>query len=148
MGKPNAPIIGSIALVLVIAGVLLLALRVRESDAAACRAILTGLAQGKSFVARRIDWNHLTAMGVNVGETYTKLPDDKQRADYRQAFVTQFARGFQQSGARPKDFVRWRLERREQDRVVIAVDYPAKKKTLLMSLPSSGTKKLEDIRWQ
>lgn len=149
MEKPQTPVIGSIALVLIAAAAVLLVMRRGAGDVAFCRTVLTGLVNGKpSVVAQRLDWEHLNALGLDVGATYTSLPNDAERKQYRQAFVRSVSSEFKRVGGTAKGFSRWRLHGREPGRVVVAADFPAKGKTLLMTLPASGTKKVQALQWQ
>ncbi len=148
MEKTQTPVVGSVVLLLLAAAAGTVFLRAGKSDAEFCRTVLNGLAQGKPSVTKRIDWDRLQALQVDVGATYRKLPNDGERAKYRAAFIANFANGFHRSGASVDAFRRWRVQERTADRIVIAVDYEAKRKTLLMTIPSSGRKKLESLQWQ
>ena len=148
MEKPGTPVIGSIALAILAAVVLVVIARIVQSDVAFCREVFRGLVEGKPSVQRRIDWEHLSALNVNVGATYTRLPNDQERADYRRTFIEHFSKGFRQVGGTTAGFRHWRVLARKDQKVVVAADYEAKQKTLLMSVPASGTRKLETIQWQ
>lgn len=148
MEKPQTPVIGSIVLLL-IAGVVAIAIMRRGAgDVEFCRAVLTGLVNGKPSVAQRLDWEHLNALGLDVGATYTSLPSDDERKQYRQAFVRSVSSEFKRVGGIAGSFRNWRVYAREPVRIVIAADYTAKQKTLLMTLPTSGAKKVQALQWQ
>lgn len=136
------------ALVLIAAAVGLLIMRRGAGDVEFCRTVLTGLVNGKPSVAQRLDWEHLNALGLDVGAAYTNLPNDEERKQYRQAFVRSVSSEFKRVGGTAKSFSRWRLHGREAGRVVVAAAFPAKGKTLLMTLPASGTKKVQALQWQ
>lgn len=142
------PVMGSIALALLAVAGGVFIMRLRESDVRFCRALLEDLADGKPSVNRQIDWARLVALDVDVGATYAQLPSDQERARYRRAFIEHFSKGFRQAGGASKGFRHWRVHAREAQRVVVAADYEARQKTLLMTIPASGPKKLEAIRWQ
>ncbi|MBI4322872.1 MAG: hypothetical protein HY596_01205 [Candidatus Omnitrophica bacterium] len=143
----DSPELKYIAVTLLVVVALIGALRLTRSDVARCREVFQDLARGKRSVQQRIDWGQLHAIGVNVGATYAGLPDEGARVTYRRLFVEHFSKGFLQTGARLDEFVRWRVHERTPEQVVVAADYPAKQKTLLLTMAVSG-KKLEGIQWQ
>lgn len=120
-------------------------LRAGKQEVQVCREILGGLAAGKASVERRIDWTNLQAVDVNVGQTYTGLKDDQDRARYRRLFIENFASGFSRSGTDVRAFRNWRVHERGQGQVVVAVEHPTTGKTLLLTL---SRKKLQGIQWQ
>ena len=122
--------------------------RLSKGEAGLCREVFQGLVKGRQSVQQRIDWGRLKAMGVDVGATYAHLPDERARAEYRRLFVEHFSKGFLQTGASLGDFVRWRVQTQTPEEVVVAVDYPAKQKTLLLTLPATGAKRIQAIQWQ
>lgn len=148
MADTKLNLMGSATLVLAAIGAAVFVMRARASDADLAQRILTGLANGQASIERRINWEHLQALGVNVGATYTRLPSDQERARYRDTFIRGFAEGFQRSGARPESFVNWRVQEREEGYSVVAADYAAKRRTLLLRLAKSGGRRLEGIQWQ
>ena len=123
-------------------------MRLVQGDAGVGREIFSGLVNGRQSVHSRIDWEHLKALDVDVGATYTALPDEQQQEAYRTAFIERFSREFQSTGASLKDFSGWRLQERQDDQTIVAVDYPKKQKTLLLAVSDGGTKKLTGIQWQ
>lgn len=143
----DSPELKYIALTLLVVASVVGITRLSRGDAGRCREAFQGLVKGRQSVQQRIDWGRLQAMGVNVGATYAGLPDDGARAKYRRLFVEYFSKGFLHTGARLDEFVRWRVHERTPERVVVAADYPAKQKTLLLTMAVSG-KKLEGIQWQ
>ena len=119
----------------------------RLSDVELGRRTFEALAAGASSAQSRVDWDHLTALGVDVGAAYRALGSQDRRA-YREAFVTNFARGFQSTGATARAFVHWRVEQRTPHQVVVAAEYPAKRRTLLVLLPAAGPKRVVGIGWK
>lgn len=121
------------------------AIRMRTNHVDFCRESFRRLADGKVSVEHRIDWPNLTALDVNVGQTYGRLANEREQSGYRRAFIEQFASGFQKSGTSPSDFMNWRVHERRPGEVVVAADYTAKDKTLLMAVAG---KKVRSIQWQ
>ena len=138
-----------IALVVaVVAGAALLLRPWLRDDVGWCRRVFTGLAQGSQYIQDSIDWERLKALNADVGSEYRRMPNEEERANYRQAFISQFARGFRQSKAAYDQFTNWRVLERGQDAVVVAADYPAKQSTLLFEISELGGRRLEAIKWQ
>jgi len=146
--KAQAPVIGSIILVLIVIAGWLLSRLVFTSDVAFCREVLKGLATSDMQVISKIDWEHLSAVGVDVGATYRALPTPQDRLRYERTFVQKFSEGFRQSGGRLEAFRDWRLQAREGDRALVAVESEAKQKTLVFSVSAARPKKVEAIQWQ
>ena len=144
----GAPWMGSITLLLVGATAVAVALSARRSEVAVCRETLRGLIDGSQTVGRSINWEQLQAMGVDVGATYRRLANEREQAAYRRAFIAQCAQGFRRARGSADSFRRWRLLTREPGRIIVAADYEAKHKTILVALSDSGTKKVESIQWQ
>lgn len=148
METKRTPLIGYAVWLMVAAIVLLFVLRLSQGEVAFCRNVFRNLVNGSQSAQRHIDWEHLKAVGVDVGKTYTELPNDQARAQYRKAFVSNFAMGFRRTEGNLGAFRRWRVQGRDGDRIVVAADYETKQTTLLLSIPASGKKQLEAIQWQ
>ena len=149
MERTATPLVGSAVLLMVIGGIGVLAMRSGGNDVEFCRRTFRGLAEGRPGVHRRIEWERLKALGVDVGATYAKLPNEQERMQYRKAFIERFSEGFRRTGGKPEAFVGWRAQGRTDDgRVVVAADYEGKSKTLLLHLSGGWNKKLEAIQWQ
>ena len=118
-----------------------------QDDVSFCRQVFRGLVSGSGSVQSRIDWEHLKALDVDIGAAYTKYADEKGKASYRKSFIRGFSYGFAQSHAKPESFVRWRVQERTEGHVVVATDYEGKGKTLLLTIPASGKKKIQAIQW-
>ena len=130
----------SVGVVVIIAALL----RLSDRDVRFCRGVLHDLVMGRQSVQSRIDWERVTAMGVDIGATYAQLPNDGERAQYRRAFIRNFADGFRKSGGRLDGFTHWMVA---PDGTVSA-DYPAKGKTLVFHLSAGGHRQLEGIGWR
>ena len=148
MAKSPRPLVGSLILVgLMVFGAVIFAQRGKDS-VTFCQRVLKELIAGRSAVSANIDWNHLQAVGVNVGAQYTALPNDQERAKYRQTFVSGFAHGFAQAKGNIKDFTHWQIEGQNAHQITVAANYDLKHKVLLMTIPASGKKMLESLQWQ
>ena len=124
-------------------------LYVKNQDINFSRRIFTGLIKGNSSVQRLIDWPGFKAVGVDVGQAYSTLPNDKERADYRRAFIEKFSSGFRQTGADSKSFTNWRIYDNKGEFTVVAADYKEKdNRTILFALSKGGRKKLAAIQWE
>ncbi len=146
MATREAPVAGSIILVILAIACAIVVTRWSSHEVGFCRSTFTTLASGQTSAHRLIDWSHLQALDINVGATYRGLPNDAARRDYERAFIRNFAIQFQQAGGTPAGLTNWRLQARTPARVTVAAD--TKQKTLLLSIPASGTKKLVAIQWQ
>jgi len=140
--------------IMVVVGALLLTaaavfvLRVRNADAVFCRGLLADLVKGKAAAVERIDWEHLRALGTDVGREYSRLAKAEEKRLYQTAFVRQFGEGFRQGGGDVRLFTHWRVLHTEGDQVTVAADYQAKHRTLLFSVGNGWTKQLVGLQWQ
>jgi len=121
--------------------------RMGRDEVSLCREVFRGLVEGKASVQRHIDWDHLQAMGVDVAATYGSMTTAQARAKYRRLFIEHFSKGFRSTDGELKGFVNWRIEANTPQQIVVAADYKGREKTLLFSLPASGTKKITGIQW-
>lgn len=111
------------------------------------RNIFVGLAKGQLSVQDRIDWIHLTALGMNVGETYERFPTEIDRAKYREAFIKGFSQGFRATRARASSFVNWRVYERKENTLTVAADLPKYGQTMLLVVSEDANRRLEAIQW-
>ena len=148
MERRDVPVVGSMVLALGALALLAVVGQMRHGEVALCKGALAALARGRSSAQHRIAWEKLQVVGVDVGATYRHLPSDAERVKYRKVFIEQFARGFQTEGGSLSNFVRWRVDRRTEEGVIVAVDYPVKAQTLLFTVPAQGTKRVEAIQWR
>ena len=140
--------IGLLTLAIVAAALAMGVHRFQNGDVAFCRRAFTDLAKGRQSVQRRIDWEHFRALDTNIGVAYAALPNDRERADYRDAFVSQFAQGFQSSGSRAQTLSRWKVQERADGHTVVAGSDETGNLTLLFQIPQAGRKRLEAIQWK
>src|SRR3989338_3435868 len=100
-----------LGIVLGLVALIVLVLRNPQQDAVRwTRQTFELLVSGRSSAQARIAWERLSAVGVDVGATYAKLPNARDQAGDRPAFLRALASGFRRSGARAESFVNWRIE--------------------------------------
>ena len=112
-----------------------------------CRQTFRELASGKPSAQSRLEWERLSAMGLDVGMAYRSFARGQDRQRYMQKFIQSFANSFRQQGAKPDDFVRWRLVGETPVYLVVGADYPAKQRTLLFAVPKDGKRRVAAIQW-
>ena len=126
---------------------ILLALKSTTREVDFCRSVFRGLVNGSPSVERKIDWEHLQAVGTDVGKEYRLFRLDSDRTNYRANFIGSFSRGFRLVGGSFGAFVKWRVAEKGPETVTVAADYPLKSKTLLFVIPASGEPKLLGLHW-
>ena len=130
-------------IVLVVSAVLAVAVLGRHDEVRLCKRAFTGLVKGDASVRNTIEWTQLKALAVDVGAAYSTLSPQDQAA-YQEAFIKQFSEGFRQGGATARAFTHWR----RQEPGTVAVDYPAKQRTLLFRLTGAEPARITGIAWQ
>ncbi len=137
-------------IIIVIVAVLLTALffQIKEQDINFSRQIFSGLVRGSSGIDRYIDWENLEALNTSVGVRYTRLLNEKERANFKKAFIKNFSFGFNRVGGRLREFRNWRIYGQDSGKIIIACDYLRYNKTLLFALSKFGTKKLIGLQWE
>ena len=148
MDAQGMPIAGSIALAFIIAAGAVFVMRDRASELRVCQDVLRGLIDGNPRINRSIAWERLRALGVDVGSAYRQLPNEQERSAYQRAFIALFAQGFRRANGQANGFSRWRVQRRAGERVIVAADYEPHHRTLLLTVPASGPKRIESMQWQ
>ena len=136
-------------LALVLAGLVTAGARLIRTEVGFCRDAFAGLAHGRLSAERQVDWEHLQAMGVDVGETYRRLPNAQEQRQYRQSFIGQFAGGLARSGAAATAFTGWRRAGARDGEVLVAADYAVNQKTLLFGVSGSWFhRRITSMQWQ
>ena len=130
-----------------VVGLVLLLQPFHRDEVGFCRRMLGALTTGQWYVQSSIDWEQFQALGVDVGSAYRELPNEEERAKFRQAFIMQCAEGFRKEHGRLGDFINWRLQQRGPV-AMVAADYPLKQKTLLFQVSTIGEKRLQQLQWQ
>lgn len=124
-------------------------LRALEPPQRMCQRALSALAGSRQSAARFLDWEHLTALEVDVGAQYLALPNAQERSRYRLFFIRGFGAGFKEAGATPATFINWRVEGDADGRAVVAADHATQQKTLLLHVrPVFLGKKIDRIEWK
>ena len=86
-------------------------------------------------------------MGLDIGMTYRSFARPQDRRRYVQQFIDSFARSFREKGARPSEFVHWRLVGETPAYLVVGADYSSKGRTLLFAVPKEGKRRVAGIQW-
>jgi len=139
--------VGVVVLIVVMAAVFLL---VREPDVSFARGVFSGLIKGDESVKEAIDWPSFKAVGNDLGAIYSKLPSDKERGLYKQAFILNFALGFKSSGGKFSSFTNWRIIQRNKQGVIVVADIGASgERTVLFAISKKyRNRKLVAIEWE
>ena len=119
-----------------------------KNDLELCRDIFWGFVEGRQSLQNYIDWEHLRALGLDVGATYRKLPNPKEKEDYRREFYKNFSVSFKRNAGRFEAFTNWRIYEKAALGTIIAADYKLKSKTALFTLSGFENKKLTNIKWE
>lgn len=123
-------------------------MQLRNTEVNFCRKVFDGLIQGNLAIESRIDWDELKAMGVDIGSTYRGYEKELDRAQYRQAFIGSFGRGFRGEGGKLSTYRNWRIAERNDETVTVAVDDDLHGKTLLLTVSAVGPRQLLAIQMQ
>ncbi len=145
MKKENLQLLG-FALILGIIIFLIFSFGIRKNDVDFCRGLFKSLIQGSQSAQKLIDWESLKAMGVDVGATYAKLPNAKEKTNYRKSFIKSLSQGFYNSGGQFRAFTNWRIYKHAGPGAIVAADY--KQKTILFTLSEGEKRKLTAIQWE
>lgn len=119
-----------------------------ETDLQFTKRIFYGLCNGNRWVEKSIDWENLKAMEIDVGKAYSGIIAEKDRQGYRKMFFYNLSYTFKASGGRTSAFTNWRVESRDANTTVVAVDTPSGKVLLLTLSYKGGKRKLSAIQWQ
>lgn len=161
--KKDIPILEYTLLIAIVMGALVFFIRLKTEDTDFCRKVFNGLVKGSYGVQKFIDWEKLKAMKVDVGATYIQFTIEKQRSDYKKAFIKYLSLGFRQAGGKLNLFTNWRIYpvRKESpdrielsngvydkysDKTVVAADYRGK--IILFTISKYGKRKLIAIQWK
>lgn len=116
------------------------------SDTEFAKSVFTGLVKGRQSVEKDIDWPTFKAMGVDVGESYKKYLDEKQKTRYRRVLIRNLSFSFHTAGGKAELFRNWRVEASQDQKVTVATD--AGRATLLLFITKEqGKRKLTGIEW-
>jgi hypothetical protein len=144
--KKDIPILEYTLLIAIVMGALVFFIHMKNENTDFCRKVFNGLVKGSYAVQKFIDWEKLKAMNVDVGATYIKFTTEKQRSDYKQAFIKYLSLGFKQTGSKLDLFTNWRAYDRYTDKTVVAADYRGK--IILFTISRDGKRKLIAIQWK
>ncbi len=93
-----------------------------SGDVSFAKSSFESLAQGDSKAVNAIDWPVFTSMGQNVGSSYTAITSGVEQQKFTQAFVTQFATSFRESGGSVDRFTNWRVTMHDSQKTEVAAD--------------------------
>jgi hypothetical protein len=120
-----------------------------DSDVQLARRIFKGMVSGSRRVQSLIDWEKLQAIGVDVGKSYSEVKSEKDRADYRKAFLFNLSFSFKSGGGKTSNFFNWREENKGADHTVVAADTGGAGRVILFTIThTNGKRKLTAINWQ
>jgi hypothetical protein len=94
----------------------------QAGDISFAKSTFESLARGDSAVHEKIDWAMFQSLGTNVGAEYVNIPTDQERADYRNAYITQFSSAFREQGGSVDNFTNWRVTFHDSQRTEVAAD--------------------------
>lgn len=145
MQKENVKILAVIGII-ALAVFLISSFGIRKDDITFCRWVFKSLTSGKLSVEKYIDWEKLKAMGVDVGATYTKLPNAREKKDYRKSFIRNLSKGFIKSGGKAEAFTNWRVSQKEGLKAIILADY--KNGTIAFTIYGYEKRQIIAIAWE
>jgi hypothetical protein len=91
-------------------------------DTTFARETVGSLARGDTAVKHQIDWETLNSLGVNVGASYSAIASETEREEFKNAFITQFAASFRDSGGTIENFSNWRVSGQSDNRTEVSAD--------------------------
>lgn len=92
-----------------------------SGDVAFAKNTFESLIAGDSSVVDKIDWETFTSLGTQIGTEYIVLAPE-EKADFQNAFITQFSSSFRDSGGSIDDFSNWRLESTDESHSEVIAD--------------------------
>lgn len=78
-------------------------------DVRFARQAMALLVKGVYSVTDKIDWTNFKALEHDMGAEYQRLPNEKERDQYKKAFVEGFRLAFQDKGGTTSLFKNWKL---------------------------------------
>ena len=120
----------------------------QESEVQFARRALYGLCKGDKKIESSIAWDRLQAMGIDVGQAYSKLISAKEKADYRKAFFYNLSYAFKASKGRLSDFTNWQVQDRQADTATVVVDTSSGNVLLMVLSNTGGRMRLIAIGWR
>lgn len=104
-----------------------------SGDVGFAKTSFESLARGDSNAINQIDWPVFTSMGENVGASYTAITSGVEQQKFTQAFVTQFATSFRESGGSVDRFTNWRVTLHDSQKTEVAADSTTGVLTVIVS---------------
>jgi hypothetical protein len=114
-----------------------------DPDIQFAQTAFAALATGNPSAEGMLDWSSLKAVGTDVGIQYNSMPNDTEKAAFRQSAVASFASSFQSTGASADSLTNWRVQ--DATNHVVAADAPSGATLSLTISRPDGTQKISDI---
>ena len=116
-----------------------------KPDAVFAREAVEGLLEGDPAVADAFDWEHLKVPGADAGSAYRELPDDENRAGFREGFIKKFAESFKKSGAKVSDLKNWRELPKDGETSIVGVDTTTGQTMRIVVVRRDGRQKISEL---
>lgn len=139
-----------VSLILVVISLMLLSgCTQMENDVQLARRVFNDMCAGRQNVENLIDWQTLTAIGLEAGQAYSQLRTEKDKKDYRKAFLYNFSSSFKSAGGRSSQFFNWRIKGQDAASTIVAADTAGQGKVILFTITKiKGQRKLTAINWE
>ena len=120
-----------------------------EDDPQLAKRIFNGLCRGNQGVENLIAWQTLTAVGTDVGQTYSSFRTENDRKSYRKAFFYNYSNSFKSAGGSASQFFNWRIKSQDADKTIVAADTIGRSKVALFTIShKEKQRKLTAISWE
>ncbi len=120
-----------------------------ENDVQLARRIFNDMCAGRQGVENLIDWQTLVAIDVKVGDSYSQLRTEKDKKDFKKAFLYNFSNSFKSAGGRSSQFFNWRIKAQDAASTVVAADTAGQGKVILFTIARiNGQRRLTAIKWE
>ncbi|HVF55564.1 MAG TPA: hypothetical protein VM934_05390 [Pyrinomonadaceae bacterium] len=115
-----------------------------KGDVEFAREAFERLAGGDASAEEMVDWENLTALGMDVGAQY-KLAPEARRGAFRKEFLAGFSSSFKKSGGSASTARNWRVESSGGDKTVVATDSPTGVVLLITVTHAGGRQKVSAL---
>ncbi len=108
---------------------------------------LTDLARGDYYVEDNIDWEIFYSNNLNVGLYYSSIQDEKERADFRRNFISQFSSSFNRSGGNIDLLKDWRIKEENSSKTVVQTVTPLNRKFFITLSQRNNKLKISSLNY-